>query len=165
MFVLGSVFGVLCGCAPAGNAERPSPPPPAVAKATPCAEIEDPFEQIDCYVTLATSSDDPSACNQAAHEGVKYQCYAILAERRSSTELCDAIPATSQDHRDLRDICISDVAKKVADPHLCERVQSAGLRDGCYSLIGQKTGNKALCEKIQDPGLKSLCSGESVIVP
>jgi hypothetical protein len=93
---------------------------------------------------------------------VRYQCYAIYAERRSNPDVCEEIPPKSADYIGLRDVCISDVAEKVGDFTLCEKVQTQGLRDSCYLKIFNKTGDTSLCEKIQDNGLKSGCTGKPV---
>lgn len=127
-----------------------------------CGKKENLFDQILCYAALATKHDDFSICNAASHEGVRYQCYAIYAERRSNPDICEEIPPKSADHKALRDACISDVAKKIGDFTLCEKVQTQGLQDSCYWGIAKKTGDTSLCEKIQDNGLKSGCTGKPV---
>jgi hypothetical protein len=129
-----------------------------------CEENESLLGQTLCLSSLATKQDDFLICNAASHEGVKYQCYAIYAERRSTPDVCEEIPPTSTEHKDLRDSCISDVAKDNGDFILCEKVQSQGLRDSCYWGIAKQTGDTALCEKIHDNGLKSDCTGKPVYV-
>ena len=127
-----------------------------------CGKKENIFDQILCYATLATKHDNVSICKAASHEGVRYQCYAIYAERRSNPDVCEEIPSKSAGHKTLRDACISDVAKKIGDFTLCEKVQTQGLRDSCYWGIAKTTGDTSLCEKIQDNGLKSGCTGKPV---
>jgi hypothetical protein len=135
-------------------------------KSTPvqCESVENVIERIECYASLAEDTNDPSVCGQSPDEGVGYQCYAIVAERLANVELCDMIPTQTPDHQQLKDACISDVAKKTLEPLLCDRVETVGLRDSCYAAIGQKTANTAVCDKIHDPGLRSICSGEPVMV-
>ncbi len=152
------------GCTPTEDPQPPPMPTTGTASAPQCEDVENLFQRIECYASLATDKDDPSVCGQSSHEGVKYQCYAVLAVRRSSRELCDLIPLRSPDHQELRDICISDVAKKTMSPLLCAGIGTIGLKDSCYAKIGQATGDTTLCQKIQDPGLRSICTGESVIV-
>ncbi len=160
-----SVFPLwFVGCVSADEPQRPSMPTTDPTPAVQGENVENVFERIECYATLATDKDDPSVCDQASHEGVKYQCYAVLAERRGSRELCDVIPSRSPDHQKLRDSCTSDVAKKALSPTLCEDIQTTGLRDSCYAKIGRETENTALCRNIQDLGLRSMCSGEPVTV-
>ena len=127
-----------------------------------CGKKKNLIDQTLCYAALATKHDDVSICNAASHEGVRYQCYAIYAERRSNPDVCEEIPSKSADHKGLRDACISDVAKKVGDFTLCEKVQTQGLRDSCYWGIAKKTGDTSLCEKIQDNRLKSGYTGKPV---
>lgn len=129
-----------------------------------CQAIESVFEKLGCFVTLADTSDDPSLCGESSIEGVEFQCYAILAERRDDKALCGLIPPRSGEHQSLRDTCISDVAKKVLEPRLCEEIVTVGLRDSCYAQIGREMGDSNLCEKVLDAGLRSICSGEPVIV-
>ena len=149
------------GCGPTEDPERT----PVVTEASSqCEDTENLLERIECYATLATDEDDPSVCGQSSHEGVKYQCYAILAERRGSKELCNEIPSRSSDHKKLRDVCISDVAAQTLSPLLCEEIQTVGLRDSCYAKIGQQTNDTTLCQRIQDPGLRSICTGQPVMV-
>ncbi len=164
-FAVVAIFLLPLGCAPTDDPQPPPMPTTRAGSANQCEDRENVVERIECYVTLATDKADPSVCGQSSHEGVKYQCYAILAERRGSMELCNVIPSRSPGHQDLRDICISDVAKKTLSPPLCEEIQTIGLRDSCYAKIGQETENAVLCEKIQDPGLRSMCSSQPVIVP
>ena len=152
------------GCGPAEDPRQASELTTKDEPAGQCENLVGVLERIECYVKLATDNDDPSVCGQSTNEGVAYQCYAIVAERRSDDGLCDFIPSRSPDHRQLKDICISDVAKKTLNPLACDRIQTAGLRDSCYAKIGQETGNMELCEKVQDPGLRSMCSGEPVTV-
>ena len=129
---------------------------------TACGKKENLIDQILCYAAHATKFDDVSICNAASHEGVRYQCYAIYAERRSNPDVCEEIPSKLADHKALRDACISDAAKKIGDFTLCEKVQNQGLRDSCYWGVAKKTGDLSLCEKIQDNGLKSGCTGKPV---
>jgi len=129
-----------------------------------CQDIESVFDKLECFVALADARDDPSLCSESSIEGVEFQCYAILAERRSDQALCSLIPPRSEDHQSLRDICISDVAKKALESRLCEEIVTVGLRDSCYAQIGQELGDSTVCEKIRDAGLRSICSGEPVIV-
>jgi hypothetical protein len=129
-----------------------------------CEKKENLLDQILCFAALATKHDDFLICNAASHEGVKYQCFAIYAERRSNPDVCEEIPPKSSEHKDLRDSCISDVAKQNGDFTLCEKVQAQGLRDSCYWGIAKQTGDTSLCEKIQDSGLKSGCTGKPVYI-
>ena len=152
------------GCTPGDESPRASASTTKEASAGECEDLENVLDRLECYVALATDKDDPSVCGQSSHEGVEYQCYAIIAERRGSEELCHVIPAGSPDHQELRDICISDVAEKLLNPLLCERIQTVGLRESCYAKIGRDTGDKTLCEEIRDPGLRSICDGEPVRV-
>lgn len=162
--VVAAILLLSFGCVPTDDSQQSTTPTMKGGPSSQCEDLENLLERIECYVTVATDEDDPSLCGQSSHEGVKYQCYAILAERRSSEALCRVIPSRSPDQQNLRDICISDVAKKILSPPLCEEIETVGLRDSCYAKIGQETGNMALCENIQDPGLRSLCSGQPVRV-
>jgi hypothetical protein len=129
-----------------------------------CGKKGNLIDQMLCYAALATKHEDVSICNAASHEGMRYQCYAIYAERRSNPDVCEEIPPKSADYIGLRDVCISDVAEKVGDFTLCEEVQTQGLRDSCYWKIAKKTGDTSLCEKIQDKVLKSGCTGKPVYI-
>ena len=129
-----------------------------------CGEKKNLIDQILCYAALATNLDDVSICDAASHEGVRYQCYAIYAERQSKPDVCEAIPLKSAELKGLRDVCISDVAKKVGDFTLCEKIKTQGLRDSCYLGVAKKTGDTSICEKIQDKGLKSTCTGKPVYI-
>ncbi len=159
-----SMFLVCLGCAPTDDSQQQSAQATNGPLASQCEHEDSILGRIECYVKLASNTDDPSMCGQSSHQGVEYQCYAIVAERRRSVEVCHLIPPRSPDHQKLREVCISDVAKTTSNPVLCEEIQTVGLRDSCYVKIGQENGNTALCEKIQDAGLKSICDGEPVIV-
>jgi hypothetical protein len=129
-----------------------------------CASRKNLFKQISCYAAAAEASNDIAPCDQATDEGVRYQCYAIFAEHSSSPEVCSMIPVTTEEHRSLIDICLSDVAKKARNPSLCEKIVTPGLRDSCYLKLAIVAGDPALCAKIRDAGLKSTCSGKPVVV-
>jgi hypothetical protein len=129
-----------------------------------CGKKKNLIDQLLCYAALATKLDDVSICDAASHEGVRYQCYAIYAERRSKPDVCEAIPSKSAELKGLRDVCISDVAKKAGDFTLCAKIETQGLRDSCYLGVAKKTGDTSICEKIQDKGLKSGCTGKPVYV-
>ncbi|MEJ2730965.1 MAG: hypothetical protein P8185_21085, partial [Deltaproteobacteria bacterium] len=83
---------------------------------------------------------------------------------RSKPDVCEAIPSKSAELKGLRDVCISDVAKKAGDFTLCEKIKTQGLRDSCYWGVAIKTGDTSICEKIQDKGLKSSCTGKPVYI-
>ena len=146
-----------------GSAEKSSEGDMELGKEA-CWKTENLFDQVLCYAALATKHEDVSICNAASHDGVRYQCYSIYAERQSNPDACEEIPSSSADHKALRDACISDVAKKIGDFKLCEKVQTQGLRDSCYWGIVKKTGDTSLCEKIQDNGLKSGCTGKPIVI-
>jgi len=152
------------GCSPADEQDLDIGSRDAAAAAARCDDAGSLLAQIDCYVTLATEEDDPSVCGLSPEGGARYQCFAILAERLVRRDLCDEIPPASPDHLQLKDICISDVAKQTADGRMCDEITTIGLRDSCYAKIGQGSDDKSLCDKIEDPGLRSMCSGEPVMV-
>lgn len=129
-----------------------------------CGKKKNLIDQILCYAALATKLDDVSVCDAASHDGVRYQCYAIYAERRSKPDVCEAIPLKSAELKGLRDVCISDVAKKAGDFTLCEKIKTQGLQDSCYLGVAKNTGDTSICEKIKDKGLKSGCTGTPVYV-
>lgn len=58
----------------------------------------------------------------------------------------------------------SDVAIKLMNKDLCEKVDVQEFKDGCYMKIAESTGNKILCEKISDPGMRSYCTGEPIYI-
>ena len=127
-----------------------------------CIDKADVFEQIKCLTDRAVELNDVAVCDRSKHVGVKYQCYAIYAEKAGNWEICNRIPTDNKDLLDLKSICISDVAKELLKEELCEKVDVLGFKDGCYMKIAESTDNKILCEKISDPGIKSLCTGEPI---
>ena len=129
-----------------------------------CASYENLFKQVSCYAAAAKTKNDLAPCKKAAHDGVRYQCYAIFAEHSASPDVCHQIPSTSNEHRSLIDVCLSDVALKTQDQNVCNDILTPGIRDSCYFKIAKDLGNLALCEKIADEGLLSLCAGKPVIV-
>ena len=129
-----------------------------------CASFENLFEQISCYASAAKKINDLAPCDQAVHEGVRYQCYAIFAEHSASPDICHKIHSKTDEHRSLIDVCLSDVALKAHNPNICESISTSGLRDSCYFKLAKELDKYALCEKINDDGLKSVCAGKPVIV-
>jgi hypothetical protein len=126
--------------------------------------MSNPFRQISCYAAAAEAAGDVSVCDQAQHEGVRYQCYAVFAEYSVSEDVCTRIPVKNDEYRSLIDVCLSDVAKNARDPGICAEIATGGLRDSCILKVAQETNDKTLCSRIRDPGLKSTCTGEAVIV-
>ncbi len=122
------------------------------------------LEQIGCFSDLAAKEEDASACDAAEHEGVRYQCYAVAAEKLGDWKACLEIPPKSREHMDLRDVCISDVAEKDENPALCGKIESRNFRDSCFLKVYRRTGDSSLCGRISDPRIKSSCTGEPVIV-
>ena len=59
---------------------------------------------------------------------------------------------------------ISDVAIKLMNKDLCEKVDVQGFKDGCYMKIVESTGNKILCDKTSDPGMRSYCTCEPIYI-
>lgn len=139
-------------------------PERAAAATSSCADLENVLERIGCFADLAGEAGDASRCDQAAEDAVRFHCYAIFAERRGDPEPCRRIPAATQEHRELRDACLADVAPVVERAELCEEVETPGLRDSCYLAVFRETGDSALCDHIEDPALKSACTGEPVRV-
>lgn len=126
-----------------------------------CSEFKaDLVGQITCFSAAAAERDDLTVCDQAFHEGVQYQCYALFAERRDNPEACEKIPTDTEEMQGLRDVCLSDVAANREDPELCATIVTPGLRDSCYAKVAERTGDLAICEQIEDPVLKSGCTGE-----
>jgi len=154
------LFSVLACSTETGSQDGSS----AIKASAHCQDIESVFDKLECFVTLADVRDDPSLCSQSTIEGVELQCYAIIAERRNDKDLCSLIPSRSQEQQTLRDVCISDVAKKVLEPKFCEEIVTPGLRDSCYAQLGKELGDSNLCKKIHDAGLRSMCGGEPVYV-
>lgn len=160
------VFAIACltfGCG--GGAEQGTAEQPERAEvAVDCGSLAGPIEQIECRVDQATRAGHPKPCQEAAAAGVRYQCFAILAGRLKDATLCDDIPASSDETRELRDVCLSDVAEVLKETALCERIMAPGLYDSCYFKVARATGDTSLCDSIEDPGLKSGCTGQPVIV-
>ena len=143
--------------------------PDATALGTPasndeCISKPNLFEQISCYAAAAKTNNDLAGCDQASHEGVRYQCYAIFAEYSASPDICHKIPPATEDHRLLIDGCLSDVAMKARKPGICKRIDALGIRDSCYLKLSKEINDPSLCMNILDAGLKSACTGETVIV-
>ena len=129
-----------------------------------CATKKNLFEQISCYSAVAKETDNLVACDQASHEGVRYQCYAIFAEYSVSQEICHKIPAATDEHRSLTDACLSDVAMKAHNPSLCERIATAGLSDSCYSKLAKEMNEISLCAQIRDTSLANSCNNKAMLV-
>jgi len=131
---------------------------------TDCPTIENVVDQILCFADEAEAAGRLAACDAASAEGVRFQCYAIYAERAQTVEPCRLIPTEDEDLSDLRDACVSDVAKVTKQPDLCEEIGSHGLRDSCWLQVFRETGDAGLCDRIEDARLRSLCTGEPVYV-
>ena len=129
------------------------------AESTGCAEM-DLLEQVGCLADLAVRQGDLGACDAASHEGVQYQCYAVVAERQDDQLICQQIPSTTAEHLSLKDLCLSDIAKNRLDPELCSAVRAAGVRDGCYFTVAEGIPDRSLCVRVTDQGLRRLCAEE-----
>jgi hypothetical protein len=135
---------------------------PAETEADACLAETQVIEQLLCLADIAKRAADPEPCLRAAHEGVRWQCVAILAEHLKDAGLCRTIPRTDEEYQGLYDICLSDIAEVRQDPALCTEIETQGLRDSCYLKVVQRGASSELCARIVDPGLKSACTGEPV---
>jgi len=161
MVVVVSFLAFACG---PGAEQETEAQEARVEAAADCGSLAAPIERIECYVDRATQAGHPKPCQEAADEGVRYQCYAILAGRLKDATLCDDIPPSSDETRALRDACLSDVAEVLKETALCERIMAPGLYDSCHFKVARATGDTSLCDAIDDPGLKSGCTGAPVIL-
>lgn len=127
-----------------------------------CSDIANAIERTLCFADRAVEAGSTSPCDEASREGVRYQCYAVYAERAETVEPCRRIPTTSGDLRDLRDVCVGDVAEVTGRAELCAEVAADGLRDSCWLSVYRRTGDRTLCDRIEDRALKSLCTDEPV---
>lgn len=158
---------LLAGCGTGGDAGATPDPTHTEAPGETtesCGELDGIIERIECFADRASEAGDRSRCDEASEDAVRYQCYAIYAERRGDPAACRAIPSGSEEHRQLRDACLGDVAPVLAQADLCEEITTPGLRDSCYLAVFEKTGDAELCDRIEDPGLRSACTGEPVHV-
>jgi hypothetical protein len=121
-----------------------------------CEKIEDLIERTVCYADIATERNDVAVCDLSPHKGVRYQCYGIFAAKINDSKICDQIPADSEEHQMLKDLCYSDIAQLKGDVSLCEKMSVVG-KDGCYYEVARVTQNKEICNKINDPALKNGC--------
>jgi hypothetical protein len=126
-----------------------------------CKEIKHVMDRLLCFGDAAKSENDLTICDQAGHEGVRYQCYYIFAMHSQDIKTCDKIPDKNPEMLSLREGCYSDLASQ---PAICEKIKNQGIKDGCYLKLSKKTNNKNLCKKIIDPGLRSACTGQPVFV-
>lgn len=156
-----AVVGMLltaCGGDGGETSDRTASEPPPRETVTPCGDVENVFERIVCFADRAEEAESVEPCDRAANEGVRYQCYAVFAERVGDVDVCHSIPAESQDEKDLRDACVSDVAKVTGQGELCDEIEAPGLRDSCYLGVFRETGDVSLCDQIEDPVLASACT-------
>jgi len=139
---------------------------PAAAddKAEACLGLGQAVERLLCLADVARRAGDPAPCHRAEHEGVRWQCVAILAEHRKDAALCRTIPRTDGEYLGLYDACLSDVAEVRHEAGLCAEISTEGLRDSCYLKLVQDGASRQLCARILDGGLKSACTGEPVYV-
>jgi len=152
------------GLAACGEPGAQSQAPDSITARADCADVENVIDRTLCFADRAEAAGDLAPCDGADAEGVRFQCYAIYAERAETVEPCHRIPTDSEDGSDLRDACVSDVAKVTERAELCEEIVSHGLRDSCWLGVFRKTEDPALCDRIEDAGLRSACTGEPVYV-
>lgn len=100
-----------------------------------CEELEMAIDKVICYKNLAIEKDNLEICGLSSDKGVEFQCYAIFAEYKLNENICDRIISESQEFKDLKDICISDIAKLKKDINLCEKINSQTLKSDCINLI------------------------------
>lgn len=141
------------GDAPAMDTDAPA------QDAVDCEALQSRIDMTLCLVDIATDAGTTAACDVTGDPGVRFQCYAIFAERLGDPETCRRIPDQGEDFRDLRDACLADVAPVAERPELCEEVRESGLRDGCFLSVYRVTADATLCDRIEDAGLRSLCTG------
>lgn len=127
-----------------------------------CLDEDNAYNRLMCLVDLGETKDGSGPCMAAEDPGIRWQCVAIVAERIDRPGLCGEIPVDMEDGRELRDVCLSDIAEARADGALCADIETPGLRDSCYLKVVRAGADAALCEEIGDAALKSACTGEPV---
>lgn len=153
-------------CGPSGGdtAEQATSRGEASAVERVCSDLENPVDRILCFADRATDESDARRCDDASSDAVRFQCYAVYAERVEDVAPCRDIPGGTEDLQGLRDVCIGDVAGVAGRAELCEEIVTAGLRDSCYLAVFRTTGDGELCGRIEDPGLRSACTDEPAYV-
>ena len=123
------------------------------------------YDELLCYVDLAVKLDEVNACDPLA--ALKYQCYAIFAERKQDERICEKIPGADsgiEDIQELKDLCFSDVAKVKKDAAICGKIATGTFRDGCYLQVSKLAGDVAVCEKIVAAETRNWCKGQPVYI-
>lgn len=166
LLLLVPILAAPTACGPSGGdaAEEATSRDQASAVERVCADLENPVDRILCFADRAADESDARRCDDALSDAIRYQCYAVFAERVKDVAPCRDIPRETEDLQGLRDACIGDVAAVAGQPGLCDEIMTAGLRDSCYVAVFRTTGDDELCGRIEDPVLRSTCTGEPAYV-
>lgn len=104
-----------------------------------CDRVSEPIGRDHCRMGFALEAGDEILCDRVDFDSLRWSCLYQIAEREGNVALCDRItlPCRNQtpgpvcDPDFYRDTCLLVVARKLRDPHPCERIIGGELRERC----------------------------------
>jgi len=119
-----------------------------------CDPIVEDYYRDSCYKTLSIAISDPVLCEKIKNvRGFREDCYAAMAPGRGDPELCEKVV----DSVSLRSNCFEDVATHNLDPAICDRME---LPAYCIMNLAKKMRNSSVCERMKDEGYRDDCYKE-----
>ncbi len=113
-----------------------------------------------CYLRLAKQTNHADLCEKIPPEllavndiTIKNDCYVGVALEGGDISLCSRLVS------DVRGIdwCRSQVAGRLNDPNLCEKIVTPRDRDGCWDSMARDRKDTTYCEKITDQYDRKHC--------
>lgn len=104
-----------------------------------------------CHLVFAYEKNDTVICNKLKTPEFKSECYSSLAVKGGNANACDNAPADAQDR------CYAQIAEKLGDPKVCEKIKIANDRDNCMSNYASRVGDSSLCKKIVNINQRDSC--------
>jgi|GEM_PF-6738675 len=114
-----------------------------------------------CYSKVAAEKKDYGLCDQIKDESGRQVCYEMVAVSLQIPAECEKIPTPyTQDNKNIKSLCYSEIGKANDDPETCARVEFDSYRAGCYAQIATNRKNLSLCDMIDLQGDKYYCYGD-----
>lgn len=127
-----------------------------------CDSIQDPTTRSNCKLSNSIIEQDLSICEDIDGHTQKVDCFIYQAILRQDESICEMIEHETAE-LELREGCITGVAKVKEDVSLCEKL-SESRADDCVLGIAIQTKNPDNCEQIENQLTKDNCIKQIAVI-
>ena len=109
-----------------------------------CNDINEEFIKDMCELVLAVEEKNTNKCNSYTGDDELNQalCYFAMATKHEDANFCPKIITTSEEEllfveKKYKDTCYIDIAIKLSDIKMCEKVENHSSKQGCVDAVGK----------------------------